>query len=417
MRYLILALGTRGDVQPFVALGRGLQRAGHAVRLAADAHFAGMVRDYGLDFAPLTGDVRAIMDSPTMQEVFAKGRNPVRLVRAMTREMRPIAHQLMTDVLHLSGDTEAIILGSLAFLAGFSVCEKLGLPGIPAFLQPLNPTRKFVNPLWPGPALGRLYNYLSHYAVFGIFWQLMRPAINDFRRNALGLPKAGWRGPLLQDRWRKAPTLYGYSPVVLPRPSDYGPNIHVTGYWFLEAQSEWQPPAALQRFLEAGDPPVYIGFGSMNSNDPQATTDLMVEALQMTGQRGILLTGWGALGQRPLPPSIHTVESIPHDWLFPRCAAVVHHGGAGTVAAGLRAGRPTVVIPFFSDQPFWGRCVYKLGAGPKPIFRHKLTAQKLAAALEFAAQPPTQARAAEVGALIRAEDGVGQAVRAIAGGH
>jgi UDP:flavonoid glycosyltransferase YjiC (YdhE family) len=207
------------------------------------------------------------------------------------------------------------------------------------------------------------------------------------------------------------PVLYGFSPSVLPPPPDWSSEVHVTGYWFLDPPEDWTPPSRLVAFLEAGPPPLYIGFGSMGSRDPQKTSQLVLEALAPAKQRAVILSGWGGLETADLPAHAIAVDSVPFSWLFPRCAAVVHHGGAGTTAAGLRAGVPSVVIPFFGDQPFWGRHVAELGVGPAPIPRRKLTAERLARTIEIAVgDAGMRRRAAELGTAIRAEDGVAQAV-------
>jgi sterol 3beta-glucosyltransferase len=182
----------------------------------------------------------------------------------------------------------------------------------------------------------------------------------------------------------------------------------------LEAQAEWQPSAELQAFLAAGSPPVYIGFGSMSNRNPQATTDLVLAALAPTRQRAILMSGWGGMQLTDTPDYIFPIDSIPHRWLFPRTAAVVHHGGVGTTAAGLSAGVPNIVVPFFGDQPFWGRTVQRLGAGPAPIAHKQLSVDNLAAALHSViSDEHMQAQAAHIGQQIQAEDGVRTAVRLI----
>jgi sterol 3beta-glucosyltransferase len=171
------------------------------------------------------------------------------------------------------------------------------------------------------------------------------------------------------------PILYGFSPSVIPAPSDWNGNTFITGYWFVDESENWQPPTALLDFLQSGSPPVYIGFGSMSNRNPEQTADLVIQALALTNQRAILLSGWSGLQKANTPDSIFMIDSIPHSWLFPRVSAVVHHGGASTTAAGLKAGVPSVIIPFFGDQPFWGQRVADLGVGPKPIPRKKLTAE------------------------------------------
>jgi sterol 3beta-glucosyltransferase len=210
------------------------------------------------------------------------------------------------------------------------------------------------------------------------------------------------------------PVLYSFSRHVLPPPADWPGQIHVTGYWVLDESPNWQPPPALLKFLETGPPPVFIGFGSMSGRDPARTTRLVLEALAKTSQRGLLVTGWGGLETEKLPEDVFKVENAPYDWLFPRMAAVAHHGGAGTTAAGLQAGKPTVICPFVADQPFWGQRVAALGAGPPQIPQRKLTADNLASAIQQATRDTgMQRRAAALGEKIRAEDGTGQAVSLI----
>jgi UDP:flavonoid glycosyltransferase YjiC (YdhE family) len=208
--------------------------------------------------------------------------------------------------------------------------------------------------------------------------------------------------------------LMGYSPLVLPKPEDWDDWLHVTGYWFHDHGREWVPPRELAHFLDSGPPPVFVGFGSMSNRDPGGTTRLVLNAMAACGQRGVFQAGWGGLRQADLPEGVLTIGAVPHDWLFPQMAAVVHHGGAGTTAAGLRAGVPTVVVPFFGDQHFWGQRVNDLGLGPPPVPRKRLTAERLARALQVAlGDEAVRDNAARMGAAIRAEDGVGRAVEII----
>jgi len=187
---------------------------------------------------------------------------------------------------------------------------------------------------------------------------------------------------------------------------------HVTGYWFLDAPPDWKPPQDLVNFLEAGPTPVYIGFGSMTHRSPEESTELILEALQLTDQRGVLLHGWGGMAKAKLPNSVMMVESIPHQWLFPRMAAVVHHGGAGTTASSLRSGVPSIIVPHFADQPYWGERVAALGVGPRPRARARLTAQKLADSIDQALSDQTmRERAAKLGAALRVEDGIKRSTR------
>ena len=207
------------------------------------------------------------------------------------------------------------------------------------------------------------------------------------------------------------PIVYGFSPNLLPRPEDWGEWLQVSGHWFSEVPPTWQPPQELQKFLEAGKPPLYVGFGSMVDEQIKRATPMLLSALQQTGQRAILSGGWGGLGAGDLPETILRIGSVPHEWLFPHVSAVVHHGGAGTTATGLRHGKPSVIVPFFADQPFWGRRVYQLGVGPKPVAFTRLTTGKLTQAIDKAVNDPgMRIKAENLGQKLQAEDGVGKAV-------
>ena len=230
------------------------------------------------------------------------------------------------------------------------------------------------------------------------------------RQDVLGLPSAPFFGPYRSSALEGQPVLYGFSPSVIPRPIDWDKDKKITGYWFLE-EDAWQPASNLVDFLNSGPAPIYIGFGSMSNRNPEETAELVIKAARLSEQRAILLSGWGGLHSNDLPDLVFLLNAVPHAWLFPRVAAVVHHGGAGTTAAGLRAGVPSIIIPFFGDQPFWGARVAESGVGPKPIPRKTLTAEKLAQALQAAVtNEAMRQRAATLGSRIRAEDGVASAV-------
>ena len=237
---------------------------------------------------------------------------------------------------------------------------------------------------------------------------------NRARMELLGLPPAPWRGAFERGASPREPVLYGFSPSVLPRPADWGARVHVTGYWFADEPDGWVPPQEVVRFLEEGPPPVYIGFGSMSVKEPEATMRLVLDAIAATGRRAIVHAGWAGLAATATPDDVLIVGSVPHAWLLPRVGAIVHHGGAGTTAAAIRAGVPSVVVPFHGDQPFWAGLTHTLGVGTKPIPRRRLTATRLAAAIEEAfTVDELRQRAAELGERVRREDGVGRAVALI----
>jgi sterol 3beta-glucosyltransferase len=413
MRITIFAAGSRGDIQPCAVLGKELQRTGFDVLLAAPENFADFVQAHGLCFHPLRGDVQQIMASETGRGFMEKGSaNLLQSIRAMRAMLGPVALQMAEDALEACQGADALI--SLAVFATFAktIAEVRQIPLIHVEPTPVLPTRAFPAPGWPLQSnLGGLHNRLSGHAMLQVLWQWYRPFVNDFRHR-FGLPL--FTGASFYQILTSTPLLGAYSDKVIPRPSDWPQNIHITGYWFPDAQTPWAPDGELNAFLDSGDPPVYVGFGSMSGRQPEKLARLVLEALAQSGQRGLLLTGWGGMRALSAPDSVFVLDSAPHSWLFPRMAAVVHHGGAGTTAEGLRAGVPTLILPFAVDQAFWGKRVKALGVGPNPIPFRKLTAEKLARAIQKAVtQPEIKRGAARLGAAIRTQDGVGNAVRII----
>lgn len=413
MQITIFALGSRGDVQPYVALGKGLKDAGHTVLVLTSQDFQELVTTYGLDFLDVGGNMQAVAQD--MQGLLDQG-NFLKILASMGEAAQRMARQAAISGLAACQGADLIIGGLGGLFVGLALSEKLGIPFVPAYYYPFTPTGEFRNALAPLPdrRLPAWANRLSHQAAQQMIWQNFRAADAKMRREILHLPPAPLRGPFasLQDPQRTI--LYGYSPQVIAPPRDWGANIHVTGYWFLEPADGWEPPAGLLDFLQAGPPPVYVGFGSMVHSQPERVADLVVQALASTGQRGVLSAGWGGLKATDLPETVTMLGAVPFDWLFPRMAAVVHHGGAGTTSLGLRAGVPSIVIPFMGDQPFWGRRVHELGAGTQPIAAKQLTVERLAQAIRVAVTDRSmQKRAAALGERIRAEDGVGRAVAII----
>lgn len=413
MRITIFAAGSRGDIQPCIMLGRGLQRAGLSVLLAAPENFADFVQGHGLCFHPLRGDVQQIMASETGRGFMESGSaNPMKSIRAMRTMLGPVAMQMAEDALEACRDADALV--ALAVFAPFakSIVEICDIPLLHVEPAPLLPTRAFPAPGWPLQRnLGGLHNRLSGLAMLQVIWQWYRPFVNEFR-GRFGLQP--YTGGSFYRILSATPLLGAYSPTVIPHPKDWPKSVHITGYWFPDAPAGWRPSPELEAFLEEGEPPVYVGFGSMGGRNPERFAALVLEALAKSQQRGLLLTGWGGMRTVSTPKDVFVVDSVPHSWLFPHMAAVVHHGGAGTTAEGLRAGVPAVIVPFIVDQPFWGKRVKALGVGPEPIPHKKLTADKLADAVRVAVgDERIGKRAAALGEAIRAEDGVGNAIRII----
>jgi len=333
----------------------------------------------------------------------------------LTQTTNPIALQAGGDCWTACQETDAILYSPLGLHIAPHIAEKLDVPAIGTFELPVHQTRSF--PGYGSPtqrSLGRLGNSLTHITGQAILFLPYSSLVNSFRQRQLGLPPLR-RWIHYGTRWQaRMPVVYGFSPLVVPRPPDWGRHIEITGYWFLDTPGSWEPPPMLASFLSAGPPPVYVGFGSMISRDAERITDIVVQALRRTKQRGLLATGWGGLSQADLPEDVLLVESVPHDRIFHKVAAVVHHGGAGTTSAALRSGVPSVIVPFFFDQPFWGQRVLELGVGPPPVPYRRLSAERLADAIEAAVNDGRmRAQAAALGARIRAEDGVARAVEAI----
>jgi UDP:flavonoid glycosyltransferase YjiC (YdhE family) len=414
MRITVIAPGSRGDVQPYIALGKGLVADGHRVRLLTHENFENFVTTHGLEYWPLRGNVQEVAESQEMRELLEKG-NYLRIAAFQAKSAKKAAVKWAEDGLVACDGMDLLIAGIGGLYLGISLAEKLKIPLLQAHFIPFTPTRDFLGPLFPQMDLNlKSVNNLSHHITRQIMWQGFREADRVVRQDVLDLDPAPFWGPYRSEVLDDMPVLYGFSSAVIPQPSDWEADKKITGYWFLDADETWKPPSSLVDFLDVGSKPVYIGFGSMSNRNPEETASLIIEAVNMSEQRAILLSGWSGLQVNDLPDSVFALDSVPHSWLFPRVAAIVHHGGAGTTAAGFRAGAPTVVIPFFGDQPFWGARVAALGIGPKPIPRKKLTPERLSKAIqEVVENDAMRQRASKLGERIRSEDGVANAVEII----
>jgi sterol 3beta-glucosyltransferase len=415
MRITIIAVGTRGDVQPFLALGKGLEQVGHQVCVVAGADFQSWIEEHGLQAADSMVDIQSVMEGDAAREWVKRGNSPIVNAQMMKQLYARHGRAMMLDAWKASQGADAVISSLLSDVFAVSIAQKLGARQISAWLQPsMVATRSGAAMMnAPFPNRNSRLNYLfGKWLIEPFLWNISGQIANRLREEVLGLPPQT-REENTELRHRVL-AVHGYSRHVVPPPEDWPPSFHTTGYWFLNDSQTWQPSPELSSFLAAGDPPVCIGFGSMTGDDPGALTNLFVKAVQQSRTRAILLSGWAGLGAKELPPNILRLDAAPHDWLFPRMQAIVHHGGAGTTAASLRAGIPTIVVPHLADQSYWGLRVESLGVGPKAIPREKLTAAALAAAIRTAiSDEGMKRRAADLGAHIRAEDGIGRAVELI----
>jgi UDP:flavonoid glycosyltransferase YjiC (YdhE family) len=403
---VIFAAGSRGDVQPCLALGRALTRQGDTVRILASTRYRHLIAEAGLDFHLLPADPTEMIESPEGQALLTGRSNPVAFIRRMDRLLRPHIMTMLEETKAGAKGADLVLAPTFGFL-GVHLSQYLHVPHVIIHFQPSQPTKAFPHPFAPAARmLGAWGNRLSFEAVDIGSWLVCRKFINAWRRESLGLPELPL--PALFRQARRAPVLCAFSPAVVPRPFDWRPNVHVTGYWYHE-QPLWRPPPRLLDFLAAGPPPVYVGFGSMRTGDPKATDALVRTALRGAGLRGVL-SGDPATSE----DDIAVVGDTPHDWLFPRMAAVVHHGGSGTTASALRAGRPSLICPFFGDQAYWAERVRELGTGPAPLPARDLAVSPFTQRLHVLTQHAPYAEAARrFGQALEAENGTARACQVL----
>ncbi len=411
MKIFINSFGTRGDIQPYIALARGLKEADYEVAICTSEGYKADIEKYQIQYLFMKNEMlelsQLLLETDSIRERISTGKKIGAEVRAVMDDEWAAAEIFQPDLL----------IYHPKCLGSYHVAEKLGIPAIMSIPLPFyTPTRDFAVP-FVARDLGFL-NRASFHAIIKASNAAYAGSVNDFRKKVLSLPPIGrFKNLLKRTDGSDVPILYPISPNVIPIPEDYPAHAHMTGYWFLDEESTWEPEPSLLEFLETGSKPIYVGFGSVSAVNSKKRTQEVIDGIRKSGQRAIFASGWSNLDAFDFPDSIYPVNSVPHTWLFPQVAAVIHHGGAGTTAAGLRAGKPTLICPFLGDQPFWGKRVYDLGVGAKPIPQSKLRADNLAQAINTLLNDTAmQERAAELGEKIRAEDGIAcaeQVIRAI----
>ncbi|MEU6533770.1 glycosyltransferase [Streptomyces sp. NPDC046928] len=398
MRILIAAAGSRGDVAPYTGLGAGLREAGHEVAVAATGPFAALVREAGLDFRELPG-------RPAHAGGADGNRALMRTAAAFVAELG----QGFADV--VDPGTDLLLLSATTAPLGLHLAEALGIPAIGTSLQPTAPTGDFPPPVLGTRSLGRTGNRLAGRFALRMTDRVYADAVAALRRR-LGLPPltpAGMRDRQEKADWR---VLHGFSTALVPRPSDWRDGLDVTGTWWPYVAPDRRLPAEVEDFLAAGPRPVFVGFGSMAGGKGERLGALVGGALRRAGLRGVVQAGSADLTVDG--DDVLSVGDLPHALLFPRMAAVVHHAGAGTTAAALRAGAPSVPVPVTADQPFWAARLATIGAATEPIPFAGLTEERLADALGRAVRQQSYTRAASVAARHMAtEDGVGAVLKAL----
>lgn len=416
MRVLIAAVGSRGDVAPATGLGTALRGAGHDVSVASYGVFRELITGCGLGFHPVPGDPQqmgASEQGQRWQEGGGGAMSGIRFIRLIAENLRDVNAALLQAARQ---DTDVLLLAGLSWFGGYRIAQGLGLPSIGLALQPAHPTSEFLPSGITARSLGRWGNrVVGRAAMIAGPRAMYKPSQRLLTQE--GLPDLSIRQIWRHQDATRWPFFYGYSPAVVPRPPDWREGVDVVGYWWPQHPVGWTPPADLERFLAAGPPPVFVGFGSRNPAGAGRLTEIVAAARRQTGVRMVVQAGWANLGagHREAGEDVITIGEVPHDWLFPKMAAVVHSAGAGTTAAGLRAGVPTVSVPMITDQPFWASRVTALGAGPAAVPYKALSAQSLTAAISDAVSRGSyRSRAQEIAKQLASEDGTLPVIRALA---
>ena len=402
MNITMIALGSTGDVRPYMLLGRELRARGHAITIATFEPFESMIREAGLNFFKVSGDVFDMMNN-----LMKPGNSGVRYITSVEKTIRDIAPVLLGDLTRSCEHADALIctfFGSMYY----SIAEKYGIPCIQTHYFPMDNNSAMPISSSPFQHLGKVWNSASYKIGYVLIGTLEKRYLTDWRRENGMAPRKVHTRPDYVSGGHRVPVIYAVSPLVMPRPKQWNEHIHMSGFWYDDAPCEWQPPEELERFMAAGEPPIYIGFGSMVSGNMNRLFAMVLRAVRAAKVRAVIMAGWGGETTRLKSNSqVYFAEYIPHDWLFPRVKAVVHHGGAGTTASGLRAGKPTLVVPFGGDQPFWGARVHALGCGPRPVQRDSLTVDRLTRSiLDLVTRDSYRTAVENLAAQMRQEGGV-----------
>jgi sterol 3beta-glucosyltransferase len=415
MNVTVLAFGSRGDAQPAVALAGALAARGYPTRLVAPADFRALAAERDVGFHPLPFDAVKLVHEPEAQSLFSAGGNPIAFLRWLNEIGRKYNGAMARAALEAATDADVIVATGVMDELGGMLAERLDVPCVHGWQQPMLAARDFLfaagetaPPRFP-PWANRTMFLAYEEAMWLVTRRVLRPA-----RELYGLPALRYTPALRRAVTRGETLLLAYSEALLPRSLEWPANAIVTGWWFLDDGARWSPPSELERFLAEGPTPIYVGFGSMAFPDRDALLDMVLTAVARVGVRAVLGSGWGGLAHGILPPSVFAVDEAPHDWLFPHMAAIVHHGGAGTTGAAIRAGKPSVVTPFITDQFAWARLLNARGLAPAPLPHRTVTADALAAAINTALHDGAmRERAKAIGATVRAENGLVRAVDAI----
>ena len=398
----ILCAGSRGDFQPYIALAQQLIKLGKEVRIVGNKNFENFITGYGIGFHPISVDISSLNIDPKLLEAAGSADNPIKMLLAFNK-MKSYGIYTTKEYFEACKNSELIIYHPGCTI-GYFTGKQLGIPTVLASPFPMHKTKEYLSVVMYGKSKPTALNIkLSYTMLQGMLWMASKSSIKSFWKKQFGSLPQDFRAPFEYHNKFEQPALVSCSNYIFKRPDDWNDYIHQTGYWFVEESDDYRPDPALAAFLASGEKPVYIGFGSMSMmKKHDKLGKLVVEAITDSGKRGIV-SGFGQPAK--LTKDIFALGSIPHTWLFNHVSAVCHHGGAGTSAAGFRAGVPSIIIPFSNDQFAWAHRSYDLGIGVKPIYAKKLTSKRLAAAISEAYNPTIQTKAKMIGEKIRSENG------------
>ena len=394
----ILCAGSRGDFQPYIALAQELQKLGKETRIAGGKSYEDFIKGYGIGFYPLSVDYHTADIDPDMLQAAQSSDSPLKMLLTFNK-MKKYVLRLTEEMYYACEGSELIVYHPGATI-GYFAGEMLGIPSVLAAPFPMHKTKEVASVISYGKTIMPIK--LSYTLLQSMLWVAGKTGVTTFLKKKIGKLPKGFACPF-EKVDKGHPAIVSCSNFVFPKPKDWNENIHQNGYWFVEENVEYAPSIELAAFLAKGDKPVYIGFGSVfNDVQKDETVKLVVETMKICGKRAII-SGMGNI--QKLPENILAVGSIPHIWLFEKVSVVCHHGGAGTTAAGFKAGVPSVIIPFSNDQFAWAHRAYDLGVGSKPIYRKVLTADKLAEAIRFTLSHSIITNSKNLGKNIATENG------------
>jgi len=412
MKIIILTSGSRGDVQPYIALAKGIQNKGYNVKLVANSNFKDFVEDNNIKFCPVNLDIKELVESEEGIKLI-ESRNVVNFLLKFLDLFKKSLVQFFDEILEYCNDSDLIIHSPTAFVASY-IAVKMNIPSIGAYLQPFSKTKEFPNFAFPqNISYLPFYNELSHYLFDFLSWQMIRPSVNYITNQRLKIGKLPFF--FISSKFQEKnnfPIIYGYSSHIIPKPKDWRESLNITGYWFLE-NNNYIPPKELENFLNTDKKIIYIGFGSMSNRNSEEVAKIIENTINKLNIKAVVLSGWKGINKIE-NENIYMTDYIDHNWLFPKISACVHHSGAGTTSACLKSATPQIPIPFFADQPFWANRVYSLGLASKPIKRKNLNEENLFFSVKSILEDKEiSKRAKEISKKISQENGIENALKSI----